>query len=106
MNTTQAAAASFLAAVREYGFTVTVRGTVVTISKTFTPGDLDGFTGCDCYGPGLLDMVPLKGGSVWGTDGGSIGGAAAVKSGRYSLNKSGEGGKRFVTALCALMARG
>lgn len=103
MNTTQSAAALFLHAASTHGFSVAIKSdSVVSISKAFAPGDLAAFSACDCYGTLLLDMVPLKGGSVWGTDGGSVGGHAAVKSGRYTLNKSGSG-KRFVKALIAAM---
>lgn len=103
-QTVSALASSFLAAARGHGFTVTIRSeSVVMISKRFAVGDLDAFTGCDCFGPMLLDMVPLKGGSVWGTDGGSVGGYSAVKNGQYMLYKSGNGGKRFLTALRAAL---
>lgn len=101
MNKTQADAKEFVINARRYGFSVTIKSeSVVSVSKEFTPGDMDAFSGCDCFGPMLLEMVPLKGGSVWGTDGASVGGYAAVKQGRYTLNKSGSG-KRFVTALRA-----
>jgi len=93
-------AAAFLAQATKLGFSVSVRDTVVTISKSFTPGDIDAFSACDCFGPLLLDQAPIKGGSVWGTDGGSVGGYSAVKHGRYTLNKSGTG-KRFLSALAA-----
>jgi hypothetical protein len=50
----------------------------------------------------ILDMAPLKGGSVWGTDGGSIGGHVGMKNGQYVLNKSGTG-KRFTAAVQKLI---
>jgi hypothetical protein len=47
----------------------------------------------------VLDLAPLKGGSVWGTDGGSIGGAVALQNGQFVMNKSGSGGVRFMREL-------
>jgi hypothetical protein len=93
----------FLDACTAEGFACTVRGNIVTITKRFTPGDIDAFVECDCIGPLLLNCVPLKGGSVWGTDGGSVGGVSAVARGRYTLNKSGYTGKRFTNALVKLI---
>lgn len=104
MNTTQTAAASFLAAARKHGFAVSIRDGIVSISKSFAPGDKAAFCECDCIGPMVLDLVPLKGGSVWGTDGGSVGGYSAVANGRYTLNKSGRTGLRFVAALAAALS--
>lgn len=98
------AAKSFLASAQQYGFAVVIKSdSIVAVTKRFAPGDLGAFAECDCYGPLLLAMVPLKGGSVWGTDGASVGGVAAVNAGCYTLNKSGQSGKRFVSALRAAM---
>ena len=60
------------------------------VSKSFPVGDSDAFVECDMNGPYLLDLVPAtRAGSVWGTDGGSVGGYSAVKNGSYCLKKSG-----------------
>jgi hypothetical protein len=83
-------ASAFLAAARAEGFQVIVKNpSVVTIFKKFPKGDKDAFVSCDMMAPGLLDMLGAKGGSMWGTDGGSIGGASALLQGAYSLNVSG-----------------
>lgn len=74
----------------KYGFNYFVRNNILTISKAFQQGDLDAFADCDMNGPYLIDLVPSTSvGSVWGTDGGSVGGYSAVKNGWYTLNKSG-----------------
>jgi hypothetical protein len=51
------------------------------------------------FAEGVLSISGLKGGSVWGTDGGSVGGAVALQTGRFQLNKSGNNGKRFMVEL-------
>lgn len=96
-------AKDFLDTCTKEGFTVSVKPNIVSITKAFTPGDVDAFVECDCTGPLLLSCVPVNGGSVWGTDGGSIGGFSAVKHGRYTLNKSGYTGKRFISTLAKLL---
>lgn len=82
-------AGTFLSFCKREGFAVEVRGEVVTIQKDFSPGDMGAFVDCDSMGPGCLSVLGAKGGSQWGTDGGSIGGMSAVKHGRYRLNQSG-----------------
>jgi hypothetical protein len=92
-------AKAFLLICNSNGFQLTrVTDSVVTIMKTFTPDDKDAFATADMMSGTVLDYAPLKGGSVWGTDGGSIGGAVGLQRGQYVLNKSGEG-KRFTSAL-------
>lgn len=91
----------FLSAAREHGFTVSIASeNVVRITKAFAPGDNDAFIACDMFGGNVLALAPLRGGSVWGTDGGSVGGAYALNHGRYTLNKSGTS-KRFMRLLAA-----
>lgn len=84
-------AEKFKSKVEELGFTYSVSesGNIVQVHKSFTKGDLDGFTYCDVFGPSLIAMVPAGCGSVWGTDGGSVGGYVAVTNGNYYLNVSG-----------------
>lgn len=91
-------AALFVAKCNEYGWSYSIRGTVVTIVKTFAPNDKQAFSDCDMDAYTVFDYCPLKGGSIWGTDGGSIGGAMGLQNGCYKLNKSGTG-KAFLAAL-------
>ena len=98
--TTKTQVAEFIAECERCGFSIHAIGdSVVRITKSFTPGDSEAFSIADFQAPALLSMVPLKGGSVWGTDGGSVGGHSGLTRGRYELAKSGQTGKRFVQAL-------
>lgn len=100
-NTTKAAeaAAKFIAEATEAGFTVKAHGGIVEVHKRFTPGDTAAFVAADGDGPALIAMVPtVAAGSVWGTDGGTVGGHAAIANGHYHLKVSGAA-KRFVAAV-------
>ena len=105
MKTTRAnvteLATKFVSLCREYGWTWEARrgSTIVTIKKRFPAGSNEQFAIADSEAYSLMEYVPLKGGSTWGTDGGSIGGYTGLMSGCYTLNKSGESGKRFIEAL-------
>ena len=100
MSKTQTEVAAFVTACTNHGFDYEVSNGIVRVSKRFAPGDLKAFAECDAVASCILDLVPLRGGSVWGTDGGSVGGHAAVKSGFFRMNKSGSGA-RFLAALSA-----
>ena len=97
-------AVAFESECKRLGWLSSVRGTVVTIYKSFTPGDKLAYSDCDSEAYGILGLAPLKGGSVWGTDGGSIGGATGLDGGYYRLNKSGSGAF-FLMHLSAIKAR-
>jgi len=99
--TTSAAveAKAFLDRCTAKGFRVEVQPNIVTVHKNFEIGNLDEFAKCDFEAPLLLMSVPLSGGSIWGTDGGSVGGWSAVQNGRFKLHKSGYRAKRFMAAL-------
>jgi len=100
MNTIQSNVSSFIAACKANGFTFDAsRDSVIRIERRIAIGDKAAFCDCDMSASDILSLVPMKGGSVWGTDGGSIGGHAALMSGRFVMNKSGESAKRFMTAL-------
>jgi hypothetical protein len=82
----------FVAECQKYGFDWEVRSdSVLTISQRFAPGDDQAFTKCDMMAGFVLALAPLKGGSVWGTDGGSIGGHVGLMRGEFRMNKSGSG---------------
>lgn len=106
MNSIQAQVKTFLEITAKYNFTVTVSSdSVLRISKNFTPNDCETFTKCDMIAADVLNLAPLKGGSIWGTDGGSIGGAIAIKTGNFVMNKSGSGGVRFMRELSKQLKR-
>lgn len=95
--------ADFLAEARSLGFSVSVRPGLVTITRCFPRGDSAEFVRCDGDGPGLLMQVPTtSAGSMWGTDGGGVGGIAAIQNGVYKLKVSGAS-KRFTNALGKLL---
>ena len=97
-------ASKFADRAKSLGWSYAVRGMVVAIHKNFPAGDKLAYSDADSEAYEILDLAPLKGGSVWGTDGGSIGGAEGLRNGYYRLNKSGSG-SRFLDALAKLSAR-
>lgn len=99
MSQAKQQAQEFVEACRRYGFSWEVASlSVVRISKRFTPGDKDAFTHCDMFACDVLSKAPLRGGSIWGTDGGSVGGYSGLTKGHFEMNKSGAG-SRFMNAL-------
>jgi len=92
------------AAADKFGFQLEVRGGILTVHKSFTPGSNDGFVECDMMYYSVLGLLPrTEPGSDWGTDGGGIGGMVALNSGRFKMNRSG-GSKRVLNALAKLVA--
>lgn len=102
MNTKQSpseTAKAMKAMANETGFSIAVRGSVVTVHKVFTPGDKDAYTRAEGDANSILSMLRMvEPGSVWGTDGGSVGGHIGLMGGYMTLNKSG-GSKRVMAAL-------
>jgi hypothetical protein len=62
---------------------------VVTIRTDFRPGDNDAYVRADMTAYGVLSLLGARGGSTWGTDGGSVGGYIGLRDGYYKLNVSG-----------------
>jgi hypothetical protein len=90
---------AFINACLDNGFSWEIASpSILRIKKHFTPNDKNAYCECDMMGESVLSYAPLKGGSIWGTDGGSVGGHIGLTNGYYELNKSGEG-KRFMLAL-------
>lgn len=99
MSKAKVQAQEFVNKALEHGFRVVVASdSVVRITKSFAPNDADAFVQCDMFAGSVLAYAPLRGGSVWGTDGGSVGGMVALKSGEFVMNKSGSG-SLFMKAL-------
>lgn len=96
---TQEQVTRFKAACVRLGWEYSAKPQIVTIQKTFTPGDKDAYVACDIDAYELISLVPLNGGSVWGTDSASVGGYVGLSNGYYRLNKSGSTGLRFIKAL-------
>ena len=98
-----AVAVEFVEACRKQGWKIEVGFQMIKISKRFTPNDNNAFIDADGEAFHLLAMCPLRGGSVWGTDGGSVGGYSALIHGCYELKKSGSG-SRFLKAVGNLLS--
>lgn len=83
-------AEKFLAACKAEGFSASASASgIVQVTRKFSAGSRDEFVFCGMTAPGLLMMLGAKCGSMWGTDGGGIGGMSALHSGRFKLNISG-----------------
>lgn len=102
-----AVAAEVMRLAREGGFHVSTRsGSVVTVHKTFTPGDAKAFCEAEGLANSILGKLPVlrSQSSVWGTDGASIGGAGSLQKGYFTLHKSGVQ-KRVLAAVSAAALR-
>ena len=87
---------------QKLGWSYEVRGSILTIQKHFTPGDNNGLVECDMFYYDILSLLPQTSpGSTWGTDCGGIGAYAALKTGCFTMNKSG-GSKTVLKALAKL----
>ncbi len=79
----------FMQRCRSNQVAIEVRGAdILTLSKRIPIGDGLAFADAesDCS---IIYDLPGGCGSVWGTDGGSIGGMVAMQTGRFKLNRSG-----------------
>lgn len=84
------AAQEFVDKCKELGWTFKAKSSVISIYKTIPINSNSEFSKAENESGSLLDIVKMtKNGSVWGTDGASIGGHYAMTSGNFSMNKSG-----------------
>jgi hypothetical protein len=98
MSAAKQTAQKILEVANEYGWQIIVRGSILTITKRGINGRED-FIRADMEYYGILDLLPMTSpGSIWGTDGGGVGALSAMKSGVFTMNKSG-GSKRVLNAL-------
>ena len=97
----QEIAANIRALATKYGCSIEVRGTILTVTKRFTPGDKAAYCAAESdVGSVIYSLPRSSSGSDWGTDGGSIGGMVGMQGGYMTLNRSG-GNKRVLKALAA-----
>lgn len=90
LSKNQEIAQNFIQKCKEYGFSFKVRDTVVSVSKTIATNNSEAFATAENQSSSLLIDIPMTTpGSVWGTDGGSIGGLSAMQTGAFSMNQSG-----------------
>ena len=81
------------------GWTLEVRGSILTINKKIIPGNKESFCVADSEYYSILGLLPTTSpGSIWGTDGGGIGALSAMNTGKFTMNKSG-GSVRVLNAL-------
>lgn len=71
---------------------------IFRIEKRIRPENNEDFCRADSEYYSLLSMMPGRGGSIWGTDGGGVGAITALRTGRFTMNKSGAS-KRVLAAL-------
>jgi hypothetical protein len=79
----------FVQSCRNNQVAIEIRGAdILTLSKRIIAGDGNSFADAesDCS---IIYDLPGGCGSVWGTDGGSIGGMVAMQTGAFKLNRSG-----------------
>jgi hypothetical protein len=100
MLKTAQVAAKIQSRCEKYGWTYEVkRGSILTISKAFTPNDTDALVECDMEYYSILSELPMcRDGSDWGTDCSGVGAIAALKEGCFVMNRSG-GNKNILKLL-------
>ena len=92
-----------LALAKDYNCHLEVRGEILTVTKRFTPGSNSEYAAAESDVSSIIYTLPsTSAGSVWGTDGQSIGGMVGLNGGYMKLNRSG-GSKRVLNALKKLM---
>jgi hypothetical protein len=83
----------FIQACNEKGWTFEfseICNDVIKIHKEITPGDMDAYSQADIEYYWILSLIPMTSpGSIWGTDSSGVGGYHAVRTGRFTMNKSG-----------------
>jgi len=96
-------AARIVEVAAENGFTVSIRNGIFVIRQNFKPSDIEAFVKCDALAYDVLSLLPrTRGGSDWGTDGGSVGGHIALSTGVFSMNRSG-GSPKVLDALAKII---
>lgn len=93
---------SFKAYCDEKGIKIERCESTLTLVKTFEPGSKEGYTAAESVVSIIYDTPSAGSGSVWGTDGGSIGGMVGMNNGYMRLNKSNVA-KRFLVKLKKLL---
>jgi hypothetical protein len=94
-------AQEFVKAASDLGWNISIRGSVVTITKNIS--GIDEFVKADSEYYWILEKLPsTSAGSIWGTDGGGVGAISAMKTGVFRMNKSG-GSKLVIRFLSKLL---
>lgn len=83
-------AKQFVDSCESTGWQIVVKeGNVVTLHKSFQAENNREYILADIEGESLIRSLPQRGGSIWGTLSDGVGGYAALRSGRYTINASG-----------------
>ena len=102
VNKNQEIALKIKAMANQFGWDYTVRSGVLTIVKRFTPYSNEEFVQADGEYYSILGLLPQSSpGSTWGTEGSGIGAVSAMKSGTFTMHKSG-GNKNVLRELVKL----
>ena len=64
-------------------------GGLITLTKAFQPGDKVAFGDAESDVSVIYEIPTTAPGSIWGTDGASVGGYSAVQNGLMKLSRSG-----------------
>ena len=90
-----------LTTAKRLNWSVEVRGSILTIKKQIT--SKDNFCVADMEYYAILSLLPsTSAGSEWGTDGSGVGAITAMRTGVFTMNKSG-GSKRVLSALAKII---
>lgn len=88
----------FLTLCQNRGVTIEEVSNILTLCKTFPAGDSAAYADAETMVGIIYEAPTTQAGSVWGTDGGSIGGYVGLKGGYMRLHKSGVS-KRWLAKL-------
>lgn len=87
----------------QLGWEINVRGSILTITKRFAPNGRGEFTEADVEYHSILGLLPqTRPGSIWGTDSSGVGAITAMRTGVFTMNKSG-GDKHILKELAKLL---
>ena len=81
----------FLEYCNKHNIKIEHTNSILTIAKTFQPGSAKGYSNAESDCSIIYSVPTTEAGSVWGTDGLSIGGMVGMRDGYMRLNKSGCG---------------
>lgn len=95
---TQVQVQAVLEAASKNGFEISFSDHVFTVSKPMPPTDTESLASYETAAREVLSQVPLRGGSIWGTNDSSAGECVAMQEGLFEMNKSGTA-RRFMAEL-------
>lgn len=101
MSVAKETAQKILNTANELGWTINIRGSILTIYKDGIRTNED-FVRADMEYYSILGLLPTTSpGSIWGTTGDTVGALSAMKTRQFVVNKSG-GSKRVLKWITSL----